>query len=303
MTSAKPTELRICTPEAFDGSYKNAVQWLNTVQFYLHVNDKVYDTDAKQVVFALSYMTKGPALTWANTFRQKAISGATVTLGTFANFVSEFKKTFEHHDTVNDAVAWLATKRMVLNAKTKHHEPSLDSYISSFQNRVALAGITNENVLINYFSAGIPPSLMRRVLSMDTPPTTVADWYKKATHFQKQWDRADEIARRSRTSSSHFHSFTTPTPAKDPDAMDVDVVRISKLTPDERKRCIEKGLCFRCRRAGHNSTSCPSFPSTPNRRTEKKVHRVEEESDLPTLQEIDDEDEVAVRKVSFQMDF
>jgi hypothetical protein len=230
-------------------------------------------------------MTKGPALTWANTFWQNATSGTTVTLGTFTNFISEFKKTFEHHDTVNNAITWLTTKHMVLNTKTKRHEPSLDSYISSFQNRVALAGITDEDVLINYFSTGVPPSLMHCILSMDTPPTKISAWYKKATHFQTQWDHTDEIARRGKTSSSHFHSFTTPTctPAKDPDAMDVDIVCIAKLTPEERKHCIEKGLCFHCCCAGHNSTSCPSFPSMRNCHTEKKIHWVEEESDLPAL--------------------
>jgi len=64
----RPVELRIRAPEAFDGSYETATQWLNSVRFYLVVNEEVYNTNTKQVAFTLSYMTKGMALTWAITF-------------------------------------------------------------------------------------------------------------------------------------------------------------------------------------------------------------------------------------------
>ena len=80
MSSSKPTELHIGAPEAFDGSYDKSTQWLNAVRFYLLVNDKVYDTDNKMIAFALSYMTKGSAHTWATTFRQNAITGTTIAM-------------------------------------------------------------------------------------------------------------------------------------------------------------------------------------------------------------------------------
>jgi len=68
-SAPKPVELHIGTPEAFDRSYEKATQWLNSVLFYLAVNEEVYNSDAKKITFTLSYMTKGPAFTWATTFR------------------------------------------------------------------------------------------------------------------------------------------------------------------------------------------------------------------------------------------
>ena len=109
MTS-KPTELRIGTPEAFDGSYEKSHHWLHAVQFYLLVNKVVYDNDDKQIAFALSYMTKGLALTWAATFCQSAISGTSFSLGTFADFVAKFNSTFKHHDVTGNTISWLSTK-------------------------------------------------------------------------------------------------------------------------------------------------------------------------------------------------
>ena len=68
-TIAKPIELRIGIPEAYDGSFETLRQWLNGVQLYLLMNKDVYNNDDKKIVFVLSYMTKGPALTWATTFQ------------------------------------------------------------------------------------------------------------------------------------------------------------------------------------------------------------------------------------------
>ena len=144
---------------------------------------------------------------------------------------------------------------------------------------------------------------MRRIMSMDTVPSTINEWYKKAIAFQTQWERADDIAKRnSRSSHQTYHSFSNSSSTKthDPDAMVVDTIKVSKLTPEERKRCVEKKLCFRCRKPGHLSTACPTFAQKAN----QKVHKVSSE-ELPKLEEIDDDDEEErVRKISFKpLDF
>ena len=84
--------------------------------------------------------------------------------------------------------------------------------------------------------------------------------------------------------------------------MDVDVVKITRLTPEERKRCIEKGLCFRCHKAGHLSGACPTF-LTPTKKVRRIKQEKETEEQLPKLKEIEDDDEDVVRRVSFSTDF
>ena len=181
---------------------------------------------------------------------------------------------------------------MKKSKKNNSYSPSLTEYISTFKNHIALANISNPNVLIGYFSAGIPPPLMRRIMSMDTVPSTIDEWYKKAIAFQTQWERADDIAKRnSRSSHQTYHSFanSSHTKAHDPDAMVMDTIKVSKLTPEECKRCMEKKLCFRCRKPGHLSTACPAFAQKGN----QKVHKVSSE-ELPKLEEIDDDEEEEV---------
>ena len=182
-------------------------------------------------------MTKGSALTWAATFQEHFVDMAgTVTLGTYVNFITKFNEDFKQRDVTGAAITWLTTKQMVLK-KDQTYSPPLNQYISEFQNHVAQANIKDPNVLIGYFSARIPPSLMQRIMSMGTVPTTIQEWYSKAIYFQTQWERAEEISKKNQHPIQHSYQPFTPTSSKtkDPNAMDVDVVRVGKLTPEERK--------------------------------------------------------------------
>ena len=105
-------------------------------------------------------MTKGSALTWVATFYKNTIdTTGTVTLGTYSDFVTKFNKAFKQRDITGTAIAWLTTKQMV-RKKDRMHSLPLNQYISEFQNHIAQADIKDSNVLIGYFLAGIPPSLM-----------------------------------------------------------------------------------------------------------------------------------------------
>ena len=159
-TTAKLIELRIGAPEAYDGSFETSRQWLIAIQLYLLVNKDVYNNNNKKIAFVLSYMTKGSALTWAATFQENSVNMAgTVTLGTYVNFITKFNEDFKQRDVTGAAITWLTTKRMVLK-KDWTYSPPLNQYVSEFQNYVARANIKDPNVLIGYFSTGIPPFLM-----------------------------------------------------------------------------------------------------------------------------------------------
>ena len=236
--SNKPTELCIGIPKAYDGSAEKATIWLQSILFYLNVNADVYNTDIKKIAFALSFMIKEAALSWAATFHNFAISGSVINMGTFTYFVLKFKTSFKHYDSTGNAVTWLSIKWMTkLEGRdgAYRYEPSLTHYISDFQNYIAQAQVTNNNVLISYYSAGIPPELICCIMSMDTIPFTINEWYKKAAHFQTQKDCANEIAKWNSKLSHTYISFSQSytTKIQDPDAMDIDVIKVAKFTPDK----------------------------------------------------------------------
>ena len=165
---------------------------MHSIQFYLTVNKTSYSNDAKKIAFALSYMTEGSVQTWAETFRENAINSTAITLGTWDNFLKKFQQTFKHQDTAGNAISWLSTHHMT--KKNGKFSPSLESYILTFQSNTTRAGITDHNVLISFFATRIPTPLMKQIMSLNTVPDKIDDWYSKAIHFQNQWDRAEQIA-------------------------------------------------------------------------------------------------------------
>ena len=126
-------------------------------------------------------MKEGSASTWASTFTKKALALNPPTLGNWNNFINEFKTSFIHIDVKNEAIAWL-TNTVVMN------KLPLRDYISQFKNQVAISEITHEDTLINFFSRGLPPSLMKRIYGMDTVPIKIDDWYTRAINFKMQWE-------------------------------------------------------------------------------------------------------------------
>ena len=91
--------------------------------------------------------------------------------------------------------------------------------------------------------------------------------------------------------------------------MDVDTVRIEKLTKEEREKCIKEGHCLRCRKPGHYSKDCYVFQSNKNNSYTKtppkkpqeprKIASIEEVLEVQQGEEVSDEEEL-IAKLSVQ---
>ena len=65
--------------------------------------------------------------------------------------------------------------------------------------------------------------------------------------------------------------------------MDIDAVRVEKLTQEEREKCFKEDHCLRCRKPGHFQRNCTQFTEQPQFRKPqekpKRVAMVEEEQE------------------------
>ena len=64
---------------------------------------------------------------------------------------------------------------------------------------------------------------------------------------------------------------------RDPDAMDIDVIRRGKPTPEEIKKLRAEGRCFWCRKQGHVSKNCPDKKKTGSKTGKAKARTIETE--------------------------
>ena len=113
---------------------------------------------------------------------------------------------------------------------------------------------------------------------MDTVPDTIEGWYEKASHFENQWQKARAIASRSnRTDRPKKKNYSRPNVReKDPDAMDVDAVRLSK---EDRDRYVKEGRCFNCGNKGHLSRECKGKQLAKGVKRVERKREEEETSD------------------------
>ena len=97
------------------------------------------------------------------------------------------------------------------------------------------AGTKDEFNLISQFSLGLDQKLAKMILSMSSVPTTSKGWINQSKIFHTQLVRIRDLCQ-GRTPS---HDYTPSRSHCDPNAMDVDAVSLSKLTPVERVKCMK----------------------------------------------------------------
>ena len=109
---------------------------------------------------------------------------------------------------------------------------------------------------VTQFSAGLDRQLSTMILSMASPPDDLPGWIEKAQLFHGQKLRIDELQRKMRYPGFRVQDPQTPRTTRDPNAMEVDTIRLKKLTPQERAKCMREGRCFKCRKTGHDARNC-----------------------------------------------
>ena len=293
MTSAKPTELCLNTPKAYNGAPTTAKYWLNSIRTYLLINKDVYSTDNKKVGYALSFMTEGTAKSWAAVRTQMALDASS--FGTFPDFIKDFQTIFQSTNSATEATTWL-TNTQVCN------DDYLPKYMGEFKLKVVKAELNSTAhaaTIIHYLCAGIPVWLSDQIYGMEVIPTTPKGWYEKIDQFLSQRHFAASVAKQhsSRTPVAfHTPTPTRSTPSRDPNAMDVDTKeKPRKLTPEEQERCFKEGRCLCCRQKGHMAASCTTFTNLPPlparssaRPPTKKVAVIETTA---SVEEVTEEDE------------
>ena len=284
----KPQELKLGQPPTFDGTPEKARGWFNNVQLYLLVNKDIYNDDDRKIAYALSFMREGSAALWSLTETEAALKRNPPNFGTWQDFLNKFSASFILENTKDQAIAWMTTTKV--DKKT----PLMD-YISQFKNNAALSEISNEDVLINFYSRGIPSFLMKKIYGMDTVPNTIEKWYQATLCFQHVWEKTNEIARGKTNPFYQNHHRNNDHKKKDPDAMDVDAVRLSDQERERRRR---KGLCYKCGAPGHMSNNCNNpflkkegkKPKNKKPEVSAKIEEIPDSDEEPTVQGISAED-------------
>ena len=260
----KPAELKAALPSDFSGKSSDASWWIKAMKAYFVLNSTLYASDNDKVMTTLNKMSEGRGASFAEMWYDRmADTSLPNNQKTFDKFTENFETTFYPFDT--KATARLDLSKLI--QKTTRHpdgttNDGFQQYITDFQNLASKAGITDNVTLIDQFSLGVDQRIATMILSMSIIPTTINKWIEKAKTFHAQKMHIQALRGGCPQPITSF-----PHLQQDPNAMDIDNVTLSKLTPTERAKCIREGRCFHCRKTGHNATTCrtPHPSSSTNR--------------------------------------
>ena len=101
---------------------------------------------------------------------------------------------------------------------------------------------------IDRYTRGLKPYIWKELCTKD---------YTELSEAMRDAERIEAAHRRfptKRTQATHRKPVQHD---QDPTPMEIDHIKLRKLTPAEREQCRKEGRCFRCRQKGHTSKNCP----------------------------------------------
>ena len=252
----------INSPPVFSGKSKELEGFLTRVELIFQLRPNVYNSDRVKVAYVISFLV-GKPLEWASYL----IKNGNNVLNVYDEFKNSLKNNFG-----GDCYEVTVANNRIDNIRQRQLG-HVQEYILNFQ-RLSQKSNFNDKALIHCFLKGLQPRLREKLAFIDPDPTTLDNLYSSAI-------RVESLMR-----MNSFNEFYYTGRTEDP--MDVDVYSIRKKGRQgtylknekvgynegvknfsEEKR---KGLCFRCKKKGHNQYNCP------NRIKPKQVLRIVKET-------------------------
>jgi hypothetical protein len=163
-------EIKIAMPDPYDGSSDKTEHYLHQCEVYFLGSPAL--SEHQCVTFAISYMSKGCALSWAEQMMEEVMCPDFVTnWGTFKNSVR-----MAFGDSDRAAMAHLRIKEV------KQGRESVDDYVVQFEEFEGFTGF-DDTALIEAFKEGLAPQILSRCYGLETVPTMLAAWKEKSRLF------------------------------------------------------------------------------------------------------------------------
>jgi len=287
----------------FDGNKEKSALWFLQTRSCIKVNEHIYNTDEKKIIFVLSLMTKDTAAAWAEVLYTRAYTAVVTTLatantaavlgivgfGTWDAFAAEYKTAFTPVNQKGGSMLRLATWKQKKGTGISAHLATMNTHISR-------AGVTQDEVKMAFITASLDPEF--RVALFTSGLHTAGNYLEFCDNLLQQENNLVNLkvyqsqGNRFRQNSSYSggNRYSAPSSSsRDPNAMEVDAteIRLKKLTPEERERLRKSGGCFSCRKLGHMSFQCPNKNQTPARAIKPSV-KATEKSHIDSLPDEED---------------
>ena len=257
-TSTSTGEIKTALPALFSAKPSEASQWLKVMKAYFSINPEIYSLDEIKIGLIFSKMGTGKGVPFLEKWYDKMANiGIKAKEKTLKKFMMDYDQNFNPFDTKVKAHRDIS-RLFHKPGKDEDGTPNdgFQDYINEFENLTTKVQFEDKLTAITHFSTGLDKQVSTMILFMTSLLDTLEEWIEKAKLFQGHKLRINELCR-----GGHYNSFRLqPSPmtqaTRDPDAMEVDFVKLKKLSPQEQVKCMREGRCFKCRKVGHDAKNC-----------------------------------------------
>ena len=278
----RSTEIKRGKITPFAGKRETLEKFLETIGLHLILNWVKDDKD--KIAFTLTYLEGGDADSWRAAFLKRSVTTqGEPNFGKWSNFLWDLRNSFKPYDKEGDALDEIIRMRQ--------GNTSIEDHVAKFKVLLADSGVTEDSpAALDYFQKSIRVPLLKKILDRDNIPETLPEWYKKVLKIDNNYHKVQRIIKRDGPKREEGKPRWNFRKEKDENAMDVNIItKVYKtMTDEEKTELMKKGLCFRCRKAGHLSWDCPEkkgkavapqstaatpapTPATPKKMTAKEL--------------------------------
>lgn len=268
-------------PERFDGSpsfVTRLTSWIEEVKHYMKL---IAANSSNEMDIFISLLTKQASEWYFNVLLKQY--GRPPNLDVLVGELIRYFRPLNQSDLAYEKLKMLRVTESM----------SLNSYTTTFSTLASQIGFINDEFKMKIYKDGLPSGLVEKLI-MKEPFNNIYDMINWASYFDAQYQSSkakrgnnyNVKKNKSNSSSSSrdkppFHNSTSnstgapyrklnaistndqPDTSSNQDTPTTDAQLAAfqqqngKLTDEERKRCFELKLCFRCRQPGHMKRDCP----------------------------------------------
>ena len=168
--------MEVAKPAIFNGETGKVGGFITACRLYIKMRLRG-NTVEEQIQWVLIYVQGGLADVWKENIMEELETGE-VEYESVEEFFTILRKEFGGGEEESVKVAEL--RRMEQGGKT------MEEYVQEFK-RVARGSSYKGRPLIEEFKRGINGGIRRKLMEAENPPTSIEQWYRRATALERNW--------------------------------------------------------------------------------------------------------------------
>jgi len=168
--------MEVAKPAIFNGEAGKVGGFIMACRLYLKMKLRGMTVE-EQVQWVLSYVQGGSADVWKENVMEELESGE-MEYETAEEFFTSLRKEFGGGE--EESVKAVELRRMEQGGKT------MEEYMQEFK-RTARGSRYEGRPLVKEFKRGMNGGIRRKLMESENPPTSIEQWYRRATALDRNW--------------------------------------------------------------------------------------------------------------------